>query len=507
MQSTIQRCISTTLLGLAYVSLSTLPFAGLAGLTACLTPRNGGVAVTEDDGGGGNGNPYADGSTSHADGSMGGGGHDGGSTGSEGSAPPTRGPTAATSTTAFPFPQNRQKAGCIYPTGYLNSDVQAVYAKWKADLVTSNGASGFRRVQRTSTDGQDTCRPINSSVSEGIGYGMLIAVYMDDQSLFDDLWQYEQTQLDSGGTGLMNWAPGPFPNGPPSSSAGCTGPATDADEDMAYALVMADKQWGGKGSLPQPYLQTAITQIQTIWKYEVTNYRWIAGGRSRDQMGWADNAQENISYFAPSYYRVFNQVDPKHCAAGVDPKNANPPCDGWQAAIDQSYATLGDALNGANKNQSNGLVPGWCNDSNGAPCTATGISYQPFYYQYDACRTPFRIGLDACFNAYPAAQSYVGMSSSFFAPIGAAQIVDGYNLDGTKNAVHDAGSSAAFVGPATVGAMSVAADQAFVDNGYALLVQDNAFVGGEYYDSSWTVLSLLMLTGNFLDYTQETPAH
>jgi endo-1,4-beta-D-glucanase Y len=501
MQSNIRRRIPTTLLALASLSLSTLP-------CACLTPRTGGVALTEDDGGV-IANGHTDGSTSHVDGSTGGGGHDG-SMGGEGSAPPMRGPTAATSTSAFPFPQNRQKAGCIYPTAYLNSDVQAVYANWKAHLVTSSGANGFRRVQRTSTDGTDGCRPLNSTVSEGIGYGMLIAVYMDDQSLFDDLWQYEQTQLDNGGsgasgTGLMNWAPGPNAQGP-----GCTGPATDADEDMAYALVMADKQWGGKGALQKSYNELASAQIQAIWKYEVSNYRWITAGRSKDQMGWADNTQENISYFAPSYYRVFNQVDPLHCAAGVDPSKANPPCDGWQAAIDQSYKTITDALNAANKNQSNGLVPGWCNDSSGSTCTAA--SMQPFNYQYDACRTPFRVGLDSCLNAYSAAQSYVGMSSSFFAPIGAAQIADGYNLDGTPNAAHPDGGpggmhSAAFVGPATVGAMSVAADQAFVDDGYALLVQDNAFVGGEYYDSSWTVLSLLMLTGNFLDYTQETPQH
>jgi hypothetical protein len=26
-------------------------------------------------------------------------------------------------------------------------------------------------------------------------------------------------------------------------------------------------------------------------------------------------------------------------------------------------------------------------------------------------------------------------------------------------------------------------------------------VGGTYYDESWTVLSLLMMTANFLDYT------
>lgn len=55
---------------------------------------------------------------------------------------------------------------------------------------------------------------------------------------------------------------------------------------------------------------------------------------------------------------------------------------------------VSDAINPANGNQSNGLVPGWCDDSNGAPCTAA--AGELFTYQYDACRTPFRIGLDAC---------------------------------------------------------------------------------------------------------------
>ena len=35
-------------------------------------------------------------------------------------------------------------------------------------------------------------------MSEGIAYGMLIAVYMgtkDDQMLFDDLWRYSQAHL------------------------------------------------------------------------------------------------------------------------------------------------------------------------------------------------------------------------------------------------------------------------------------------------------------------------
>ena len=40
-------------------------------------------------------------------------------------------------------------------------------------------------------------RPENSNdtVSEGIGYGMLIGVYMNDQPMFDKLWAYAQGAL------------------------------------------------------------------------------------------------------------------------------------------------------------------------------------------------------------------------------------------------------------------------------------------------------------------------
>jgi endo-1,4-beta-D-glucanase Y len=455
------------------------------------------------DGGANSSGGGTDGAASHHDGSTGNGSNDG-SVGGEAAGPPMRGPTPATSTTAFPFPQNREKTGLYYPKDYLNSDVQTAYAKWKADLVTSDNANGYQRVQRTATDSMGTCIPMGSTVSEGIGYGMLIAVYMGDQSLFDNLWLYEQGNLDST-TGLMNWAP----NGPDPNS--CRGPAPDADEDMAFALVMADKQWGGQGTLSKSYKDSAVSQIQAIWHWEITNWKWMAAGRTVDQQGWANNAQENISYFAPAFYRTFAQVDPKACAKGVDASTGN--CDGWWGVIDQSYATIGDALNSANGNQANGLVPGWCDDSHGAPCSATAqaSSSQPFYYQYDACRTPFRVGLDAAWNTYAQAHSYVALTTSFFAPIGAAQIVDGYNLDGTSHAKTPGAHSAAFIGPATVGAMTLPGDadasSTLVDEGYALLVQDSAFAGGEYYESSWTVMSLLMLTGNFLDYTQETPAH
>ena len=44
--------------------------------------------------------------------------------------------------------------------------------------------------------------------------------------------------------------------------------------------------------------------------------------------------------------------------------------------------------------------------------------------------------------------------------------------------------------------------QSFVDDVYDLVRQNNMWCGGQYYDESWTMMSMLMMTGNFLDYTQ-----
>jgi endo-1,4-beta-D-glucanase Y len=377
---------------------------------------------------------------------------------------PSRGPTAARDGARFPFPQNRESMHCSYPRDYRNEDVQAAYERWKSDTVTADGAGGHLRVQRPNEPGLEP----NSTVSEGIAYGMLIAVYMNDQHLFDELWKYERMWLDD--NGLMDW----YINAAGTERLG-TGAATDADEDMAFALVMADRQWGGSGTLDRSYLEYAKDQIQRFWDHEI-----FEGKLARAGDHWGDWNSVNISYFAPSYYRVFAQIDGNQA--------------GWDAVIKTVYDTLDNALNADNGNQDNGLVPAWC--------TSMGQPGDPGHYQYDACRTPFRIGLDWCWSVEPRALAYVQKTTQFFAPLGALGIVDGYALDGTPMPANPGGKSASFIGPAAVGAMAVPAQSTFVSDAYAALASGSLTAGGRYYEESWTLLSLLMLTGNFIDYTQ-----
>ncbi|HEX2674384.1 MAG TPA: glycosyl hydrolase family 8, partial [Polyangiaceae bacterium] len=238
------------------------------------------------------------------------------STGGSGGSEPTepRGPTPAANGVNFPFPQNRYSAHCTYPK-FRNSDVKAAYDKWKADTVTGDGANGFLRVKRPKDPGLEA----NSTVSEGIAYGMLIAVYMADQSLFDQLWKYEQTVL--GKNGLMDWYI--LANGKDRGPNG-SGAASDADEDMAWALLMADRQWGGKGSLNDTYLNVAKHLMEQIYNTEIQDDKLLKPGD-----GWGGWSTVNVSYFAPAYYRAFAK------ASGNDK---------WNQVLGTSYDVLAKSL-------------------------------------------------------------------------------------------------------------------------------------------------------------------
>ena len=71
--------------------------------------------------------------------------------------------------------------------------LQSEYDSWKSRLV------------QTCTNGSAVVvKDGGQVVSEGIAYGMLIAVGMGDQVLFDALWQFYTEHLDA--QGLMNWS-------------------------------------------------------------------------------------------------------------------------------------------------------------------------------------------------------------------------------------------------------------------------------------------------------------
>jgi endo-1,4-beta-D-glucanase Y len=374
----------------------------------------------------------------------------------------------------FPFPQRFTSSRYFVPANADSSQIQIAYQQWKQTLLTRDGAGGHLRVRRPNSKGA----VVNSTVSEGIAYGMLIAVYMDDQETFDELWKYSQRHLNA--RGLMQWyidATGDVLG---------DGGATDADEDIAFALVMADRQWGGRGSLDRAYIDCARRQIELIWEHEVAH-----GSAHILKPGdvWGGPDVTNPSYFAPAFYRTFAKVSGNR---------------EWLGVVDSSYAIIEVALD-RTPSPGKGLVPAWC--------TADGIpTHNPRHFQFDSCRTPFRIAQDWCWHGEPRARTYLEKITSFYESIGLESIVDGFDLDGTPHPEfsQDGARAAAFVGPAGAAAMHDEASRGLAEGAWSALVTRGALILGEpgsdnggsiYYNTSWRVLSLLMLNGTFFDLT------
>jgi endo-1,4-beta-D-glucanase Y len=318
--------------------------------------------------------------------------------------------------------------------------LERAYVAWRRLYVTGVGARGALRVRRPE-DQDDT-------VSEAIAYGMLIAAYHGDREIFDGLWAYARAH--SNGNGLMHWKV---------NSEGRvvgSGAASDADEDMAIALIVADKLWG------KPYGTSAKKLINAIYDFEIEPGTYVM----KPGDGWGGTPVTNPSYFDPAYFKVFAEYTGNKK---------------WINVVDKAYRML-DLVSG--HNQGTGLIPDWMTAGAGP---AKGQSYD---YKWDATRVPLRLARDAVWFCEPRAQKLLTPLNEFFRKQGPYTIGDGYKLNGTKfSSIH----AAAFVGP--VAASSLISDDAtFRKTLWTDLVKR---WGDGYYSNHLRHLSILFVTGLF----------
>lgn len=375
------------------------------------------------------------------------------------------------------FPFNQRLSHCCYPAKADHNDVIRAFDTFRDEIVTDRGARGMLRPRRPDTpDGV-----ADSTVSEGVAYGMLMAVSMNEQALFDAFFGYALCFFNQ--NRLMDWYIAPDGSAPLGRGA-----ATDADEDMAWALVMAHRQWGGRGTLKERYSTYAKELIGAIYSCEVDHDRYPDMLLPGDD--WRGQNVFNPSYFAPHQYRLFGEVSGNQT--------------GWQRVVDRGYEIIDRCQNRNHGNHDNGLVPAWC-DWDGNPVEAFPGAMQN--HQYDSARLPFRMAQDWAYYQEPRARVYLERVCRFYERLGAEGIIDGYQLDGTpapdpKTQLPNPGS-AVFVGGVAAAAMHDARYQQLLDACYSRLASGTLMARSRYYNRCWTVLSLLMTTGNFVSLAGE----
>lgn len=238
-------------------------------------------------------------------------------------------------------------------------------------------------------DGRVIDHSTSMTTSEGQSYALLRAVWVDDKPAFDLVWKWTSQNLQLPNSNLFGWKWGQTGDKYGFLPDGGNNTASDADSDIALALILASRRWQEPA-----YQQQAIKILQDIWQRETA----VAGGKRYLVAGnWAEGDKEiviNPSYFAPYAYRIFAEVDSKH---------------DWQSLIDPGYDLLDHSTKANLDNSSSAnLPPNWIivDKSSGdlKPPQANGFNTD---YSFDAVRVPWRIGLDYQWNQEPKALAYL----------------------------------------------------------------------------------------------------
>ncbi len=376
----------------------------------------------------------------------------------------------------FPFPMN--ESGYKYPYGISasnpdNSKIQSKFVSWDNTMYKESSDGQYGRIRYD----QEAY-----TVSEGIGYGMLIYVYMANetntqcQERFDKLYAYYKKW--SNGNGLMNWKIKGF-----ESVDGYNG-ATDADLDVALALCLAAKQW--EYSDKYVYADEAQSLLSKIYSKEVTTkngYKVFKPGDTWDNFS-------NPCYFTVASVGVFDQ-----------------------AQEDLGFSSTRDwasVYTGAHKwlelTQKNGLWPNWAHWDGSLGC--------PNYenaddYGWDACRTPWRVAWDYLWFGNASSKGMIDKTLAFMDAQGiltgpngkagfyknlSASDYSGVKFDTEKSYT---GNNAAFIGAFASALMCDENMQSNLDSYHSTLKNRTE---SPYYAPTLQILYLLTTSGNAANF-------
>ncbi|MES3020266.1 MAG: glycosyl hydrolase family 8 [Pseudomonadota bacterium] len=426
--------------------------------------------------------------------------------------------SATTATTALNFPYAVGYGRGIGPTNYTqaqqNADTRAMYSAWRAKYVTTSGAgTGGVRVYKP-TEGGDT-------VSEGMGFGMLISVYMATNAAgdpskgdFDGMLTYykaKEKRVNGINYGLMNWRV--------AADGSIIDPyvAPDGDIDVAFALLVADKKWGSAGAIN--YKLEAVKILNALLAWTVLD-RAPSDSKliNKGDMANLTRLETSVDYTMSSYQIVsyFKQFANASDAAAAGR---------WLGVMGAGYK-LYDYF--YKLNPGTALTP-FTSYTQPGPNQYQQTT-RGYNYGYDASRLPWRVGLDYLWhgndNSAYAQTIYPGLNPNLahdmpvrnvqwfdVATGGSLGVTTGnpqlaktsYELHGgvSPGAVNQGQRS--MVGAMAVGAMTDPVNQAWLNRAYewmrvqvpgASYANSGVTLTPAYYSDTVMMVCMIAVTGN-----------
>ncbi len=363
------------------------------------------------------------------------------------------------------------------PIPSASADTAAAYSRWKADYLVAGCGTGRYYVDASTATS-------SMVVSEGQGYGMLVTALMAPsdsaaRTTFDGLYAYVRDHPSETDPALMAW----HQNANCASIPGDASSASDGDLDIAFALLLADEQWGSAGAVD--YHAAALELIAAIGRSEINSQTHLpllgdwAGTNSSYRFG------TRTSDLMIDHFRAVGQ-------ATGDPL--------WKQVVTASSSLVTTMQ--ASWAPGTGLLPDFVVGTDATPRPApTGYLESPNDgdFSWNACRTPWRLAASALTDPGDAASRQAALTMAAWAAgtTGGdpAALRAGYRLNGTELVAYGA---PAFLAPmvtaASLDAGAHPALTAFTNAGWAAL--RSAPVAG-YYSDSLRLLGMMLVAGDY----------
>jgi endo-1,4-beta-D-glucanase Y len=379
-----------------------------------------------------------------------------------------------------PFPQHAQYfRETILPNhisrNAMDEAVRSFYDEWKERYIHDDCGIGEYYIWFENTSGGKQC------VSEGQGYGMIIVALMAGydtaaKTIYDGLFRYCKSHPAKKNPQLMSWAQGKDCKNIDGSSA------TDGDLDIAYSLLLANKQWGSKGKID--YLHEARMMITSIMKHEINQQTYSVLLSNEVENDSKDYFDMRSSDFMPAHFKAFQK------ATGDS---------SWSKVIDNNYV-LFQSLQKKYSPEA-GLLPDFIQhvQSDAQPAHPGYLeSRNDGLYNYNACRIPWRVATDYLFDGDKRSKIILDKINRWIRETtqdNPDNISAGYTLAGEdlKKRNYEALS---FITPFAVASMIDKKNQSWLNALWDYIVQFK-LESFDYYDNSIKMVNMLLLSGNY----------
>jgi oligosaccharide reducing-end xylanase len=294
--------------------------------------------------------------------------------------------------------------------GYKQADIDEKVAKTYQDLFEGPNKIYF---ELGDTMGYVSDIKNHDARTEGLSYGMMIAVQLDKKDVFDRIWRFSKTYLqhqDGPREGYFAWS-----FNPKTMRKNSEGSASDGELYYITSLLFASNRWGNTTGID--YYGEARHILDNMWRKNGTGNIYNLINTEAKQITFTPEGS-NYNWTDPSYHLpAFYEVWATYAKDGHERF--------YKDCADTSRAFLHRACH---------PITGLNVDYSEFSGVAHSSRWMPAAFRYDSWRVPMNIAMDYAWYGKDATwqHDYAKHIQGFLKSKGMDTFEDQFNQDGTK---------------------------------------------------------------------------